>query len=485
MKKIVLMALTVVLATSCFALGGCAAPPLQKSVLDPENPVQIELWTYYGGAQLQAFDALVAEFNTTVGKEKGIVATSVSQGGVDNMAKAITASAQGDVGANAMPDAFLSYPNTAQVVNELGRVADLSSYYTNEEKAAFIEGFLAEGDLDGNGSLKIVPCSKSTETMQINMTAWKKFSQATNTSIDALSSMEGVASVSRSYYEWTDAQTPEPNDGKPFFGRDAMANYLLVGAKQLGVDIFNVKEGICTFDLNKQVLRTLWDNYYVPYISGYYSSEGRFRSDAVKTGDLVCYVGSSSSVVYFPKEVTVDDATSYAIEFGARPAPVFTQGKACAVQQGAGFVVTKSDEKAETACVEFLKWFNQKEQSTEFAVSTGYVPATKEACTAESIESITASMDKVPQNYMTNLAATLETIERSELYSSPLFAGGVEARVVLEKSLQSQAVKDRAQVVALMEGGMPHAEAVAHYATDEVFDTWLTGLSRDLQATLG
>ena len=33
------------------------------------------------------------------------------------------------------------------------------------------------------------------------------------------------------YYDWTDAQTPEPDDGKALFGRDAMANYMLVGAR--------------------------------------------------------------------------------------------------------------------------------------------------------------------------------------------------------------------------------------------------------------
>ncbi|MEG0070526.1 MAG: extracellular solute-binding protein [Raoultibacter sp.] len=485
MKKLLLTVLSFVLVAGCGVLGGCAAPPAHRSVLDSENPVQIELWTYYAGEQQRAFDSLVAEFNTSVGKDKGIVVTSVSQGGVDNMAKAITASAQGDVGADAMPDAFLAYPNTAQFVNELGLVADLNAYFTAEEKAAFIEGFLAEGDLDHNGSLKILPCFKSTETMQINMTAWKEFSEATGTAIDGLDTMEGVAKISQGYYEWTDAKTPEANDGKPFFGRDAMANYMLVGAKQLGHEIYDVKEGVCTINLDKQVLRTLWDNYYVPFINGYYSSEGRFRSDAVKTGGLVCYVGSSSSVVYFPKAVTVDDATSYAIEFGSRVAPLFAKGTACAVQQGAGFVVTKSDEKNETACAEFLKWFNQKDQGIEFAIAAGYVPATKEACNAESIEAVASSMDQVPQNYLTNLKSTLDTIDRSELYSTPLFGGAAEARAVLEKSLQTQAAKDRAQVVALMEGGMPRAEAVAHFATDAAFEMWSADFSRDLQATLG
>ncbi|MEG2850598.1 MAG: extracellular solute-binding protein [Raoultibacter sp.] len=485
MKKILVMVLSALLAATCCVLGGCssAAAP-QKSVLDPENPVQIELWTYYAGEQLQAFDALVTQFNATVGKEKGVVATSVSQGGVGDLAKAVTASAQGAVGAKAMPDAFLAYPNTAQVINKLGKVADVRSYFTDDEQAAFIEGFLAEGDLDGDGSLKVIPCSKSTETMQINMTAWNEFAQATNTSIEALSTMEGLQGVARSYYEWTDAQTPAPNDGKPFFGRDAMANYMLVGAKQLGVDVFDVKDGAVTFNLDKAAFRQLWDSYYVPYISGYYSSEGRFRSDAVKTGDLVCYVGSSSSVVYFPKAVTVDDATSYAIEFGARTAPLFAQGKPCAVQQGAGFAVTKADEKTEAACVEFLKWFNQKEQSTEFAVSAGYVPATKEACTTQNIEAVAATMDRVPQNYLKNLTATLDTIEGSELYSTPLFEGGVAAREVMDASLQKQALAGRAQVVALLEGGASHADATAQVATDEAFNAWLDALSLELQATI-
>ena len=47
---------------------------------------------------------------------------------------------------------------------------DLSGYLTEEEKAGFVEGFLEEGDLNGNGSLKVFPVGKSTETLQINMT---------------------------------------------------------------------------------------------------------------------------------------------------------------------------------------------------------------------------------------------------------------------------------------------------------------------------
>ena len=50
-----------------------------------------------------------------------------------------------------------------------------------------------------------------------------------------LETVEGLVDTAEKYYNWTDEQTEEPDDGKAFFGRDAMANYMFVGAKQLGV----------------------------------------------------------------------------------------------------------------------------------------------------------------------------------------------------------------------------------------------------------
>lgn len=59
--------------------------------------------------------------------------------------------------------------------------------------------------------------------------------------------MEGLTAAAEKYYNWTDAQTAAPDDGKALFGRDAMANYMLVGAQQLGtaallmMDLDNLK----------------------------------------------------------------------------------------------------------------------------------------------------------------------------------------------------------------------------------------------------
>ena len=142
---------------------------------------------------------------------------------------------------------------------------------------------------------------------------------------------------------YTDALTPDiNNDGKPFFGRDAVANYFIIGCKQLGMEIFEVKDGQVTLNFDKDVIRKIWDNYYVPYVKGYYLDKGRFRSDDVKTGDIISFVGSTSGIPYFPTQVIKDDNTSYDIDVIFQPVPVFEGGSKVAVQQGACLLNTSA-----------------------------------------------------------------------------------------------------------------------------------------------
>ena len=57
-------------------LSGCSEP----SGLDPKHPVTLTLWHNFGGQMQATMDALVDEFNGTVGKENGVIlsVTSIS-----------------------------------------------------------------------------------------------------------------------------------------------------------------------------------------------------------------------------------------------------------------------------------------------------------------------------------------------------------------------------------------------------------------------
>ena len=161
----------------------------------------------------------------------------------------------------------------------------------------------------------------------LNKTDWDAFAEATGASYDDLADIEGLAATARRYYEWTDERTPDiPDDGRAFFGRDAMANYMLIGSMQLGQEIFEVSDGKMTLHFDKAVARKLWDNYYIPFIKGYFAATGRFRSDDIKTGNIIAYVGASSGVSFFPETVSVSDSESYPIEMDVLPCPQFDGG---------------------------------------------------------------------------------------------------------------------------------------------------------------
>ena len=189
----------------------------------------------------------------------------------------------------------------------------------------------------------------------VNMTDWEPFAAATGASLEDLKTIEGVVTTAQMYYEWTDARTPDVNgDGMAFYGRDAVANYFIIGMQQLGVEIFQVENGKLTLNIPKEELHRLWENYYIPMVKGYFGAYGSFRSDDVKTGDILAYTGSTSSAMYFPDQVELENS-SYPIDYVVIMPPVFERGEPYAVQQGAGMVVSKTDERHEYASVEFFK----------------------------------------------------------------------------------------------------------------------------------
>ncbi|MBC8571160.1 extracellular solute-binding protein [Zongyangia hominis] len=474
MKFSVLRKLALVMALVLLFLTGCQSGGANKYKLSPKDPVSLEIWHYYNGPQKVAFDALVSEFNETVGAEQGIVVEAFNYGSINELIQKVLDSANKKVGSSEMPDIFAGYSDTAYQVDQLGLVAPLDAYLTEEELKTYLPSYLEEGRFDKDQNLKIFPTAKSTEVMMLNKTDWDNFASATGAKVEDLSTMEGVVQTAKAYYEWSGGT-------KAFFGRDAMANYFIIGCKELGVEIFSVNNGEVSLNVDKKVIRKLWDNYYVPYVNGYFGAYGKFRSDDAKTGQIIALVGSTTGAIYFPQEVTVSDTESYPIEVMTLPAPVFEGGEPYAVQQGAGLVVTKSDERKEYAATLFLKWFTESQRNIDFSVGTGYLPVKVDANDMAMIEKSDVEMTDIMQE---TLQVAIDTVTTHEMYTNKAFAGGTEARNVLENSLQDKANADLDQIKALMEQGMSHDEAVAQFDTDANFDAWFAEFQKALEGAI-
>ncbi|MGE4214797.1 MAG: extracellular solute-binding protein [Anaerotignaceae bacterium] len=462
------------------AFCGCSG----KSVV-PKNaaPTTVTIWHYYNGAQKRIFDDLILEFNETVGYEKNIAVEAYNQSTIDALADKIMASANKEVGSEDMPDIFSCYSDTAFTLNEMDLLCDINKYLTNDEKSQYIESYLKEGDFENNGSIRIFPIAKSTEVLMLNKTDWDKFAAATNANENDLLTCEGITNLAESYYNWTDSQTPLPNDGKAFFGRDALANYMIIGSMQLGEEIFTLKDGNGTISLDKEIFRKLWDNYYVPFIKGYFTAAGRFRSDDTKTGDLIAFVGSTAGSVYFPKEVTLADGSTYPIEGEVYPMPVFENGENYATQQGAGMAVTASGEKRESAAVEFLKWFTDTSQNVEFSVSSGYLPVKTNANSQADLDNAIETSDtKISPILVKTLNIGVDMTKNYKLYTSPSFKNTSIARNKIGNSIEDLAKADYLKVTENISNGMSKDEALSGFLSDEYFDHYFNTLSEEIKA---
>lgn len=473
---------TTILATAlmaaCTLLTGCGSSGSTTVKLDPEHPVSLTIWHYYNGAQQATFDTLVEEFNATVGQEKGIYVEGYSQGSVSDLEEAVSAALRGDVGASDLPDIFSSYADTAYAVQKQDKLADLTQYFTKEELDSYVDSYINEGYFNDDGALYLMPVAKSTEVLLLNKTDWEPFAEATGSTLEELQIPEGIIRVAERYYDWS--------GGKAFYGRDSMSNYFVIGMRQMGQEIFRVENGEVTLNTDRDLIHRLWENYYVPYVKGYFGAYGRFRSDDVKTGDILAYTGSTSSSMYFPDAIEKEDG-SYAIECIAMKAPVLEGGENVRVQQGAGMAVTKSDAQHEYAACVFLKWFTEKENNMRFVCDSGYMPVLKEANSVEALDEVIAEDNlEISSKTYDCLKTIMQDADTALYYTSRNFDNGYQTRKVLDYNLSDRAAADRAAVEEAIAAGEDREEVLAKYTSEESFEDWYQGFCDALrQAAAG
>ncbi len=476
----------VLCAAALLSLVGCGAEKPAASELDSKSPVTVTVWNYYNGDQLAAFDQLVDEFNAGVGTETGVVVVSVSQGDINTLADSLLASVAGEAGAQEIPTLAAVYAETAFILDQAGALAPMDGYFTQEELDGFVPGFLEEGRFNAENQLLLFPILKSSELFTANMTDWTPFAEATGITLDSITTKEELTAAAKAYYEWTDALTPDvPEDGKALYGRDSVANYVYVGTYQLGHEMFRVDSGKLTVDMDRDAFKTLWDNYYIPIVNGWFGAYAKFRSEDCKTGKILALTSSSSSVSYLPTAVTLEDDSTHDIETYARTDLPFEGAVTEAVvQQGASYCLLKSTPAQQEGAVEFLKWFTEPERNLDFALMSGYSPVT---LAANEPDAVTGAYDgdvSTPkgQNVLNSLLINSEAFQTKTPYATKPFEGSKQLRYLLGDALELTAAADRAAVLEAMAAGASKEEAVAKYVSDEYFDAFFKDLCAQVEA---
>ena len=400
MKKAISLLLTCLLLLGC--LSGCG----NDSPLNAKEPVTLTMWHNYGGDMQQAMDYLIDQFNSTLGKEQGIVIDVTAISSSSELNKNLAMIVNGDPGAPDMPDIFTGYPKLAIQFWEKGLLADLDNYFTADELSAYVDAFVDEGRLSDSG-LYVFPIAKSTEVLYVNQTLFDRFAAETGASADMLSTFEGIAELSKMYYEWS--------GGKQFYAADSWFNFAEVGMAQLGDSIFEGE----ALSLDGDNFAHIFETVYTPAVEGGIAIYDGYSSDLSKTGDLVCSTGSSAGILFYGDTITYTDGTVENVEYSILPYPVFENGTKAAIQRGGGLMVAKSDEQKEYAAGVFIKWLTASEQNMSFVANTGYLPVTKEAFEND----LGTHMDTVEDPRIRKmLTSVLSMYEDYSFFTAPTYA---------------------------------------------------------------
>lgn len=463
MKKNILLLFTLAIIICVTSLIGCTSATNEAALLNANDPITITIWHYYNGQVKDRFDSLVEKFNETTGLDKGIIVDARSLGDINQLEEAVYSSASNAMGSKPLPNIFMSYPSNAYRVDKVSELVDLERFFSQEELERYRSEFLEEGYFGKDNKLKIIPIAKSTEILFLNKTLWDDFSAKTGIHIESLKTWQGVVETAKIYKNHT---------GKAFIGIDANANYMLVSSMQLGNEIYSYKEDTASFNLTKDVAKTIWDNYYIPYINGYFEKNGRFSSDDAKTGDVLGYIGSTSSSAYFPKEITLAQNELLKVEPLTLPYPVFENGRPYAVQQGAGMCITKSDIFHEYASALFLKWFTEPEQNVEFSVSTGYFPVLDESLKKEVLIEQVEKLKSSDNTITSVIESTDYMLKNYTLYSNKPFHNSYESRKLLEDNLSSKVSNDLDLLDKRVKNGESRELVIESLTSSVEFENW-------------
>ena len=438
MKKAIALILALVFLLGC--LSGCGS----TSPLNPKEPVTLTMWHNYGGDMQQAMDYLIDQFNSTVGKEQGIVIDVTAISSSSELDKSLTMIVNGDPGAPDMPDIFTGYPKLAILFQEKGLLANLDNYFTEDELSAYVEAFVEEGRLS-DGGLYVFPIAKSTEVLYVNQTLFDRFADATGASADMLSTFEGIAELSQMYYEWS--------GGKQFYAADSWFNFVEVGMAQLGGSIFEGE----ALSLDGDGFAHIFETVYAPAVEGGIAIYDGYSSDLSKTGDLVCSTGSSAGILFYGDTITYADGTVENVEYSILPYPVFENGTKTALQRGGGLMVAKSEEKKEYAAGVFIKWLTAPEQNMSFVANTGYLPVTRQAFENE----LSTHMDTVEDPRIRKmLTSVLAMYEDYSFFTAPTYANFDSDSDAFEESFKDLLVGHRDRYLEGIDKIFPASEAL-------------------------
>ena len=223
------------------ALAGCGG---SKTLLSPREPTMLSIWHVYGEQADSPMNRLLTEFNDTVGKEKGILLNVTNMTNSAAIGSQLQDAKADKPGALDLPDLFSAHASDASALG-IETLVDWNDWFTAEDMAAYVPGFVQDGIIDGRQV--VFPVSKSTQLIFLNGSQYARFAADTGAQLSTLATWDGFFEMAGAYRQWS--------QGKPFCALDYPLRLVELNALEQGSG--ELYKGIW-YDLTNETFRASW-----------------------------------------------------------------------------------------------------------------------------------------------------------------------------------------------------------------------------------
>lgn len=376
-------------AVLLLALSGCG----EDTLLEKNDPVTVDFWHVYGEQSGSPMDALVQEFNSTIGQDTGVrvrVSNLSSAAEIGGFLK----EAQNGGDLLNMPDLFTCHIADAVALGEENLV-DWRDWFTEEELSDFVPGFLEDG-MGADGRLLLFPISKSTQLFMCNGTGFDRFSKACGVKYEDLATWDGFYDAAARFHDWS--------GGRTFCALDYPIRAVELRAMECGSGNFYTENG--WYDPNNAVFKESWMQFARALAQGHIVVSDLYSNTQVMTGEVLSGLGSSAAILYYNDTVTYEDGRSEPMDLQVVPLPMTAGAEPLMTQAGVGLCAYKTTEQKAEAASLFAHWLTEKQRNLDFVTSTGYMPVRNGAF--DSIDEV----EFADQGYA-NLYAALKTMQET------------------------------------------------------------------------
>lgn len=386
MKKFLtlILSLTFVFALSA-CLGGGGRGETEVNVLDelPDEPIEITLWHAFGDDNAALLQAMFDDFEDMYPQ---VSITQLGQGGYDGLRESTIQS----IVAGTTPTMVFGYPDHFVEYLNGNALVPLDDYIAHADHGVdlddFVPGFLAENQQYLDGFTYSMPFAKSTEMVVYNKTVFDHHGiELSMTEPLTWDDIEGFADT---------IQGTGDMQCEFIFNADSAANFFIVNSRQWQAGYTNNQGEILVDNpQTRDMLNFFVDMFDRDIVSFPIEWDENYGSIPFKDGRVCMSQGSTAGTRHnIPNQA---DGKFGIFEMGIVPVIQKADGAQSVMQQGPNVAVMSDATDAERlASWLLIKHMTSTENTSSFAMSTGYVPVRQSAFETAEYQAFLSIVDK-------------------------------------------------------------------------------------------